>query len=83
MCVRICANLAGSDVETGLDLTPACDPGGKGTPTVPIQNLDKVFRPRNIAVIGAGAKRASVGQTVLSNLIAAGCCRIWQWSCRR
>jgi acetyltransferase len=37
-----------------------------------IQNLSKIFRPRSVAVIGASAKEASVGRTVLENLQQAG-----------
>ena len=36
------------------------------------QNLDKLFQPRRIAVIGATNRPASVGQTVLHNLMSGG-----------
>lgn len=39
---------------------------------MPIRNLDKIFRPRSIAVIGASATLGKVGHTVLDNLISAG-----------
>ncbi len=37
-----------------------------------IRNLDKMFRPRSIAVIGASDKPKSVGSSVMQNLLAAG-----------
>jgi acetyltransferase len=39
---------------------------------MPTQNLCKIFRPRSVAVIGASAKPASVGRTVLENLQNGG-----------
>ena len=36
-----------------------------------IHNLDKIFDPRRIAVIGASDRRGSVGYSVLRNLIGA------------
>ncbi len=39
---------------------------------MPIRNLDKIFAPRNIVVIGASARPASVGNTVLLNLVNSG-----------
>jgi len=36
------------------------------------RNLDYFFRPRSVALIGASASPASVGATLLANLIAAG-----------
>ncbi|MFV2069265.1 MAG: GNAT family N-acetyltransferase, partial [Pirellulales bacterium] len=39
---------------------------------MPVQNLDKLFHPQRIAVIGASNRPASVGRTVLSNLIEGG-----------
>ncbi|MEM9659315.1 MAG: CoA-binding protein, partial [Planctomycetota bacterium] len=36
-----------------------------------IQNLDKIFRPESIAVVGASGRSESVGHTVLKNLLAA------------
>lgn len=41
-------------------------------PTMPIRNLDKIFAPRSIAVIGASKRRVSVGGTVLHNLVSSG-----------
>ncbi|MEO9595149.1 CoA-binding protein, partial [Rhodopirellula bahusiensis] len=32
-------------------------------------NLDKIFRPRSVAVIGASSRIGSVGNTVLRNLV--------------
>jgi acetyltransferase len=37
-----------------------------------IQNLDSIFSPRGIAVIGASPRGGSVGNTVLRNLIGGG-----------
>ncbi len=37
-----------------------------------IRNLDKIFKPQRIAVIGASNNPQSVGYTVLKNLIGAG-----------
>ena len=37
-----------------------------------VHNLDKVFKPQRIAVIGASDERPKVGWTVLRNLIGAG-----------
>ncbi len=37
-----------------------------------VRNLDKIFKPRRIAVIGASERTDSVGYTVLRNLISAG-----------
>ncbi len=37
-----------------------------------IHNLDHIFRPRRVAVIGASAKAGSVGRTVLENLLSGG-----------
>ncbi|MBC7092659.1 CoA-binding protein, partial [Candidatus Bipolaricaulota bacterium] len=39
---------------------------------VSIRNLDKIFKPQRIAVIGASNNPGSVGYTVLRNLIGAG-----------
>jgi acetyltransferase len=36
------------------------------------RNLDKVFRPQSIAVIGASNKPDSVGYTVLQNILSCG-----------
>jgi len=37
-----------------------------------IRNLDKMFRPRSIAVIGASARPKSVGAALMMNLVAGG-----------
>lgn len=37
-----------------------------------IRNLDKMFAPRSIALIGASAREGTVGQVVLKNLTGAG-----------
>ena len=37
-----------------------------------IRNLDKIFRPNRVAVIGASDTTASVGYTVLQNLVGSG-----------
>lgn len=39
---------------------------------MPIRNLDKIFRPQSVAVVGASRRQRSVGATVLSNLIDGG-----------
>jgi acetyltransferase len=39
---------------------------------MPVQNLDKLFHPQRIAVIGASDRPVSVGRTVLRNLIEGG-----------
>lgn len=37
-----------------------------------IRNLDKIFKPERVAVIGASDNRSSVGYTVLNNLVGSG-----------
>ena len=37
-----------------------------------IRNLEKMFRPRSVAVIGASIRARSVGGTVMANLLAGG-----------
>ena len=37
-----------------------------------IRNLDKMFRPRSIAIIGASDKARSVGAALMTNLLHAG-----------
>lgn len=37
-----------------------------------MSNLDKIFAPTNVAVIGASCRAGSVGNTVLRNLLAGG-----------
>ena len=37
-----------------------------------IRNLDKIFRPRSVAVIGASDEAGKVGYTVLRNLLTSG-----------
>ncbi|QDV48014.1 bifunctional acetate--CoA ligase family protein/GNAT family N-acetyltransferase [Gimesia fumaroli] len=39
---------------------------------MPIRNLNKIFHPRKIAVIGASPRPLSVGQTVFQNLFTGG-----------
>ncbi len=39
---------------------------------MPIRNLDKIFAPKNVAVIGGSRREGSVGATVLGNLITGG-----------
>ncbi|MFO0867683.1 MAG: bifunctional acetate--CoA ligase family protein/GNAT family N-acetyltransferase [Pirellulales bacterium] len=39
---------------------------------MPIRNLHRIFAPRSVAVIGASDRPASVGQTVLRNLLSSG-----------
>ncbi len=37
-----------------------------------VRNLDRIFRPKRVAVIGASERTDSVGYTVLRNMISAG-----------
>jgi len=37
-----------------------------------IRNLDKIFNPQRVAVIGAGNSKTNVGYTVLHNLVGSG-----------
>jgi acetyltransferase len=39
---------------------------------MPIHNLDKIFHPQSVAVVGASRRSQSVGHTVLHNLIDGG-----------
>lgn len=39
---------------------------------MPIRNLDKIFAPKSVAVIGASKRPSSVGNTVLLNLVDGG-----------
>ena len=39
---------------------------------MPIHHLDKIFKPRDVAVIGASTRRHSLGNTVLRNVISGG-----------
>ncbi|HVX12242.1 MAG TPA: acetate--CoA ligase family protein, partial [Pirellulales bacterium] len=39
---------------------------------MPIQNLDRIFRPRSVAVIGASDQPGKVGHTLLQNLRVGG-----------
>ncbi|MEQ9065551.1 MAG: CoA-binding protein, partial [Gimesia chilikensis] len=39
---------------------------------MPIRNLDKIFHPRSVTVIGASQRPLSVGHTVFHNLLAGG-----------
>jgi acetyltransferase len=39
---------------------------------VSIRNLDRVFNPRSVALIGASARPGTVGKVLLDNLVAAG-----------
>lgn len=39
---------------------------------MPIRNLEKILRPRSVAVIGASADASKVGHVVLRNLLAGG-----------
>ncbi|MFO0915846.1 MAG: bifunctional acetate--CoA ligase family protein/GNAT family N-acetyltransferase [Pirellulales bacterium] len=39
---------------------------------MPIENLNKIFAPQSVAVIGASRQTATVGQTVLRNLATGG-----------
>ena len=35
-----------------------------------VENLDKIFQPKSIAVVGASERKGSVGATLMHNLIA-------------
>ena len=37
-----------------------------------VRNLEKLFAPQRVAVVGAGAERSSVGHIVLRNLVEGG-----------
>ena len=37
-----------------------------------IENLDKIFQPKSIAVVGASERKGSVGAAVMQNLIVSG-----------
>ena len=37
-----------------------------------MENLDKIFRPKSIAVVGASEKKPSIGSTLMHNLIDGG-----------
>ncbi|MCA9260654.1 MAG: CoA-binding protein, partial [Planctomycetales bacterium] len=39
---------------------------------MPLKNLDHIFRPRRVAVVGASDRQGSVGYTVLKNLREGG-----------
>jgi acetyltransferase len=39
---------------------------------VSVRNLEKLFAPQRVAVVGAGAERSSVGHIVLRNLVEGG-----------
>lgn len=39
---------------------------------MPVRNLDRIFKPQRVAVIGASDREASVGYSVLHNLISTG-----------
>lgn len=37
-----------------------------------LRNLEKIFQPRSVTVVGASSRPGTVGRTVLENLVAAG-----------
>jgi acetyltransferase len=37
-----------------------------------IENLDKIFRPKSIAIVGASERKPSIGSTLMHNLIEGG-----------
>jgi len=39
---------------------------------MPVRNLDKIFEPKRVAILGASTKATNVGATVLNNLQEAG-----------
>jgi acetyltransferase len=39
---------------------------------VTIRNLDKIFKPRRVAIIGASDRQGSVGYTLLRNMVGSG-----------
>jgi acetyltransferase len=36
---------------------------------MPAENLDKMFRPKSIAIVGASEEEGSVGRTIVENLV--------------
>ena len=37
-----------------------------------VDNLDKIFHPKSIAVVGASERKGSVGHAIMQNLINSG-----------
>ncbi len=37
-----------------------------------VENLDKIFQPKSIAVVGASERKGSVGAALMHNLIERG-----------
>jgi acetyltransferase len=44
----------------------------KGVVAMSVENLDKIFQPKSIAVVGASERKGSVGATLMRNLIERG-----------
>jgi acetyltransferase len=44
----------------------------KEQPNLGIENLNRIFNPKSIAVIGASERKGSIGAKIFSNLISAG-----------
>jgi acetyltransferase len=44
----------------------------KEPPNLGIENLNRIFNPKSIAVIGASERKGSIGAKIFSNLISAG-----------
>ncbi|PCD02156.1 hypothetical protein COC42_11850 [Sphingomonas spermidinifaciens] len=53
-------------IRRGLRLAPA------GTPLMSVRNLDPLFRPHSVAVIGGSSRAGTLGERVLTNLIDGG-----------
>ena len=39
---------------------------------MPVRNLDKIFNPKSVAIIGASHRTESIGYTVVNNMVQAG-----------
>ena len=37
-----------------------------------VDNLDKIFHPKSIAVVGASERKGSVGHAIMQNLVKSG-----------
>jgi acetyltransferase len=51
--------------------SPACD-ATRGTHFVTIRNLDKLFRPQSVAIIGASDKEGALGHVLARNMLQDG-----------
>src|SRR6476661_5129509 len=46
--------------------------GRTGSPPMTIRNLDRLFQPRSVALVGASERAGSLGAAVLANMRAGG-----------